>query len=621
MDLRRLATAFEASNTSADTAEPLALSDLPTNLLEALIPGYSPVSKAIATSYGFDISILVSICLVLFAVSKGGQYLFDQAENLFRSTFMSSVYIDEYDDLFEMVMAWLAEHQGAASRRSVRAKTQRGSVEIDGSPSEALNEKGLFDFSRWASRTPPRFEPYYGRNMLWHNGRVYFFRRSPKQATQRLQVSFSNNAEDDILQLDCIGRSTEPIRELLRFIKIWSLDRLRNTTTIRHPTPKDRAHFGGAWSKTFSRPSRPMDTVILDVEQKSMIIKDMNEYLHPSSPKWYATRGIPYRRGYLLHGPPGTGKTSLSFALAGVFGLDIYAISLQEPTLTEGDLMQLFNGLPSRCIVLLEDVDAAGLLRDSKSDSKQSKTDQKARKDKEGTDVVKEEKKGEGNPAKDEHFSLADVVRELRKPVPTAKAGNGPEAGGHPNRAPGTGISLSGLLNAIDGVATHEGRVLIMTTNHPERLDSALVRPGRVDRRVGFTLAKNEQIRELFVRMYTAGEPIADIEAHLNEMLSKQTASGKPVGSTREVAEYIETAEPTKAELEDMAVEFASHVPDDVFTPAEIQNLLMMHKTEPRIAISKVDSWAKNLIEEKYQQVRSKAQSEEEVEAEKETEE
>lgn len=613
MDFRKLAKAFPASNVSVDGAEPLSLTDLPSNLLEALIPGYSVVSRAISSSYGFDISIVVSICLLLFAASKAGQYLFEQAENVFRTTFMSSVFIDEHDDLFEMVMGWLAEHQGAASRRSVRAKTQRGSVETDGAPAEALNEQGMFDFTRWAARTPPRFEPYYGRNTLWHNGSLYFFRRSPKQTTQRVQVSFNNDADDDILQLDCIGRSTEPIRELLRSIKIWSLNRLRNTTTIRHPTPKDRARYGGAWSRTFSRSSRPMETVILDVEQKSMIIKDMNEYLHPSSPKWYATRGIPYRRGYLFHGPPGTGKTSLSFALAGIFGLDIYAISLQEPTLTEGDLLQLFNGLPARCIVLLEDVDAAGLLRDGKSDekgSRQGKTDPKKPGDVKGTDQAKGEKKGEGNASKDEQFTLTDIVRELRKPAPAGRGGNNIAAGGHPNRAPGTGISLSGLLNAIDGVATHEGRVLIMTTNHPEKLDSALVRPGRVDRRVGFSLAKNEQIRELFVRMYTTGEPIADIEPHLDGILAKQTDNGKSVNGTNAIVDQVATG-PSKAELESMAAEFADHVPDDIFTPAEIQNLLMMHKKEPRTAINLAEAWVTGLIREKEHQAELKAKMEE----------
>jgi AAA+ superfamily predicted ATPase len=60
------------------------------------------------------------------------------------------------------------------------------------------------------------------------------------------------------------------------------------------------------------------------------------------------------------------------------------------------------------------------------------------------------------------------------------------------------GISLSGLLNADDGVASHEGRVPIMTTNKPEILDDALIRPGRVNLQVEFAYATEEQARKLF---------------------------------------------------------------------------------------------------------------------------
>lgn len=94
--------------------------------------------------------------------------------------------------------------------------------------------------------------------------------------------------------------------------------------------------------------------MILDAAQKQRVLADLNEYLHPDTARWYASRGIFLRRGYLFHGPPGTGKTSLAFALAGVFGLGIHIISLLEPSLTEEELCTLFAELPRRCIVLLE---------------------------------------------------------------------------------------------------------------------------------------------------------------------------------------------------------------------------------------------------------------------------
>lgn len=99
---------------------------------------------------------------------------------------------------------------------------------------------------------------------------------------------------------------------------------------------------------------RDIETVVLDEKEKLRVLDDINEYLHPATSQWYANRGIPLRRGYLFHGPPGTGKTSLSFALAGLFGLDIHVISLLDSGLTEEDLSNLFAYLPRRCIVLLE---------------------------------------------------------------------------------------------------------------------------------------------------------------------------------------------------------------------------------------------------------------------------
>ena len=74
---------------------------------------------------------------------------------------------------------------------------------------------------------------------------------------------------------------------------------------------------------------------------------------------WWNDRGIPYRRDYLLYGPPGTGKSSFSLSLAGELELNNYTLQLSE--ISESKPMKLFPKLPPHCIVLLEDVDAAGM--------------------------------------------------------------------------------------------------------------------------------------------------------------------------------------------------------------------------------------------------------------------
>lgn len=633
MDFRRLSHAFPPAALSANDTNLPELSNLPPNILEALIPGYSLISRYALAYLGIDLSIFVTIGIIMLGVSKGGQYIYRHLERIFEYTFMSSVYIDEHDDLFDMVMAWLAAHQESTSRnRKMRAKTARGAKAddaYDASSDDALDANGMFNFAKWSARTPPRFEPYYGRQFVWHNGQIFWFKRSRRpNEGQRLQVSFGHVAEDDIIQLDCVGRSIEPIKALLRTIRVWSLTRTMGTTTIRHPTPKDRARFGGTWSKTSSRPSRPMDTVILDAEQKQMIINDMNEYLHPASPKWYATRGIPYRRGYLFHGPPGTGKTSLSFALAGIFGLEIYAISLQEPSLTEGDLMQLFNGLPRRCIVLLEDVDAAGLIRDGMSDENHEKR-KKKRERKEAENESENPKKNKNQVAgekakKPEDYTLKDLAIELKSTSGQATGGKGLRNSNSQKGESNTGISLSGLLNAIDGVATHEGRVLIMTTNHPEMLDAALVRPGRVDRKVEFRLAMKEQVRELFVRMYAASEEsaapnlrenkeTADRSPILPNVLSDHAANGEAKGGE---SQGDQLATMSRSELESLASDFAALVPDATFTPAEVQNLLMRYKKQPRTAVSRVESWIKESLAEKEKELKAKEEEEDDEDTE-----
>jgi chaperone BCS1 len=119
---------------------------------------------------------------------------------------------------------------------------------------------------------------------------------------------------------------------------------------------------------------------------------------------------------YLFHGPPGTGKTSLSFALAGVFGLEVYCVSLNEKDMTESDLATLFDTLPSRCIVLLEDIDSAGLKREEEV-------------------AVVEASEGGG--------SVSETAKGVTKTVAKTESSSG-------------AISLSALLNVIDGAASHE---------------------------------------------------------------------------------------------------------------------------------------------------------------------
>ena len=193
-----------------------------------------------------------------------------------------------------------------------------------------------------------------------------------------------------------------------------------------------------AWVR-FGEPrrKRPLESVILDEGVKEKIVTDVKDFLR--SEKWYYDRGIPYRRGYLLHGPPGSGKSSFIQALAGDLDYNIAILNLSERGLTDDRLNYLLTIIPKRTLVLLEDVDAAFSNKRTQSE--------------------------------------VDGYR-------------------------GANVTFSGLLNALDGVASAEERVLFLTTNHVERLDSALVRPGRVDMTVRLGEATRYQAGELWDRFY-----------------------------------------------------------------------------------------------------------------------
>jgi chaperone BCS1 len=84
---------------------------LSTNLLERFIPGYTVISKVILETFGFDVGILVSVGLIAFAVLTYIMFLWSKTSSLFQTYCMSSVFVDDGDDLFDNVIQWIAEQR------------------------------------------------------------------------------------------------------------------------------------------------------------------------------------------------------------------------------------------------------------------------------------------------------------------------------------------------------------------------------------------------------------------------------------------------------------------------------------------------------------------------------
>ena len=166
--------------------------------------------------------------------------------------------------------------------------------------------------------------------------------------------------------ISCLSPFTgaEPIKALLNAISA-SASKAR-TTTMYRPS-------GGHWDQGIVRPSRYLNTVALSSEVKTDLIADITNLFAPKTNQYYVDRGMQWRRGYLFYGPPGCGKTSFAAALAGHFDLNVYVVSLSSDSLKDDLLQSLFEQLPGPCIVLLEDIDSAGIGRGNMREQKSKK--------------------------------------------------------------------------------------------------------------------------------------------------------------------------------------------------------------------------------------------------------
>ncbi|KAL2219439.1 putative bcs1 AAA-type ATPase [Thermoascus aurantiacus ATCC 26904] len=518
-----------------------------------LNPCYTYLRELIKDVLGFDPMILVNIGIILLGCSTFihyiGNFLYGYAEQIC----LPSVHIYDDDPIYKQVMCWMTDHQfNTRQFRSSRAVSthQDTSDTSEGDEDDAMgytfnyDSDTLVSYHSVARRTPIRLQPLESAFLFRHRGSL--FRFTQREGSGKSSAS-NTSSERGHMKLQCLSLSTVPLRTLLEDAQLYNLEKTIRKTNIFRAMSEGPGYI--YWSSFTSRPPRHISTVILDKEKKRAILKDMNEYLHPVTRRWYANHGIPCRRGYLFSGAPGTGKTSLSAALAGVFGLDIYVLSLQDPNMNDSHLMKLMSEVPRRCIVLLEDIDAAGLNRPDNSNGEGDAPD------------------GSSSSSSENNHAQPTIHPHRHVNISLLRATSSSPSCSNPSSK--VSVTLSGLLNAIDGVCSPEGRILIMTTNSPESLDKALVRPGRVDMHVEFELPSREELRELFIRMYSdvdeAGELVAQPDIGLEN-------------------------------LEEMAGWFANALPEKKLSIAAVQGFLLRYKRDPMGAVEDVEMWAEETV-------------------------
>ena len=196
------------------------------------------------------------------------------------------------------------------------------------------------------------------------------------------------------------------------------------------------------WTLLSKSPKRPSSTIYLRENQQEKIMETTNKFFSPDTREIYLSFGIPYKSVQLIHGPPGTGKTSLIKSIASDLDCDLYILPISKDML-DTNLVDAFSYIADNeekeRIIVIEDIDT--------------------------------------------------LFDENRKKDDTSN-----------------GITLQAFLNCLDGFTCVEGTMLFLTANKPEVLDFAMIRSCRIDNKIKLDYANEYQTKKMFETFLPAQE-------------------------------------------------------------------------------------------------------------------
>ena len=323
--------------------------------------------------------------------------------------FVTTLTVDSRDEImFPALVEYMDSREALRRLNNFTVRTVR---------EQSSTYQSLTDELQQGGRPSARFSPGEGFHLFVLDRRLMWMQRDVKVGASIIEK----------IALSCLGRDKRPLEALVAAALEQRIERELNRIAIHVPSP-----YNNDWMRARLGNNRKLDSVVLKAGQREAILADLTRFF--GARERYELLGIPWRRGYLLFGPPGTGKTSLVTALASELSLNVCVLSLASPNINDERIGHLLASVPRRSVILIEDIDAFFQQR---------------------------------------HKADASV-----------------------------NVSYSGFINALDGVAAHEGSVVFLTTNHPQMIDEAAIRSGRVDFRLELGLCDRDQLERMFRKFF-----------------------------------------------------------------------------------------------------------------------
>ncbi|KAJ6105257.1 hypothetical protein N7523_010067 [Penicillium sp. IBT 18751x] len=399
------------------------------SLLDTFAPGLSWLVRLLSAALGVNVLSSVLPLVALPIISTFLLLSLSRALEPIISLFVASAEIKHRNNLYPQATRWMSEVESFSWSRSAIAGITEAFGYLwdsnDKSPEYVDTENPAHQGKIEKIRITPGQEHYHF--FRYQNCWFAFYRDPHRNALDH----FSRTGENLYFYYMFWNRAV--FESLLEDIQKFNVDSRRGKLLV-YSGYQVKADAG--WRQMCDEIPRCPDSLALDEGMKEEMIKDVENFFSKNVVELYQKRGISHRRGFLFYGEPGTGKTTCCKWIATLLGLPLYVIN--PATVDDYGLQELFRTLPAHCLVVLEDIDCAGI--DQRGNTTNEKNDESRQK----------------------------------------------------------GVTLATVLNVLDGIGAHAGHLMIATTNAKTALDPALTRPGRIDKQYEFRKPDAPTIRAYF---------------------------------------------------------------------------------------------------------------------------